>query len=133
MTIELKLLLLAAMFWCHILDDYVLQNCLASLKQRRWWINNSPDKLYRNDYKMALWEHAFSWSFTMTLPLFITSFIIQNYKVMIILFFFYIVNTIIHALIDNMKANKHKINLIQDQLYHFAQILFTWIIIAPII
>ena len=32
-----------------------------------------------------------------------------------------------HACIDNEKANKKSINLIEDQLAHIAQILITWL------
>jgi len=35
-------------------------------------------------------------------------------------------NTLIHAIVDDLKANKHKINLIQDQTIHFMQILLTF-------
>ena len=39
-----------------------------------------------------------------------------------------IVNTVIHAIVDDMKANKKKINLITDQNIHFEQILVTWLV-----
>jgi hypothetical protein len=59
----MKLYLLLIMIFLHIVDDYYLQGFLASLKQKRWWEKNAPDKLYRKDYIMALLEHAFSWTF----------------------------------------------------------------------
>jgi hypothetical protein len=34
-------------------------------------------------------------------------------------------NTIIHAIVDDLKANRNKLNLIQDQLLHLAQIVIT--------
>ena len=37
-----------------------------------------------------------------------------------------VINTIIHALVDNEKANKFRINLIQDQLIHIVQVVVTW-------
>jgi hypothetical protein len=32
----------------------------------------------------------------------------------------------LHSYIDNEKANKKKINLIDDQAMHFAQIVISW-------
>lgn len=63
----LKTILLLAMLFCHIVDDYYLQGWLASAKQKSWWKKNAPDKLYKNDYIMALCEHAFSWTFMIML------------------------------------------------------------------
>jgi hypothetical protein len=37
----------------------------------------------------------------------------------------FIAQTAIHAVVDNLKANKMKINLIEDQLLHLVQISFT--------
>ncbi len=38
----------------------------------------------------------------------------------------YPVNTLIHMYIDDLKANRHKINLITDQLIHIFQITVTF-------
>lgn len=38
------------------------------------------------------------------------------------------VNVIVHGIIDNLKANELKINLIEDQLIHIGQILATFIL-----
>ena len=40
----------------------------------------------------------------------------------------YIANLITHFYVDDLKANKKKINLIQDQCVHMIQILGTWIL-----
>ena len=116
--------LLIFMLLAHIVDDYYLQGWLASAKQKRWWEKNAPDKLYRHDYLMALFCHALSWSIMITLPLIIYS-LVNN----IDLQWFYLsipVNLGIHALVDDLKANKLKINLIVDQSAHFTQICVTW-------
>ena len=63
----IKTVLLLVMLFCHIVDDYYLQGWLASAKQKSWWEENAPDKLYKNDYIMALCEHAFSWTFMIML------------------------------------------------------------------
>lgn len=52
-----------AMVFCHIVDDYYLQGCLASMKQKKWWQENTPQKLYKYDYIVALIMHSMSWSF----------------------------------------------------------------------
>ena len=53
MTLEFKVLVLFAMLFCHIVDDYYLQGILASMKQKSWWEANAPVPLYKNDYKMS--------------------------------------------------------------------------------
>jgi hypothetical protein len=39
-----------------------------------------------------------------------------------------VVNTIIHYIVDDLKANKLKINLIADQSIHLFQILISWVV-----
>lgn len=117
-----KILILIAMIFCHIVDDYYLQGWLASAKQKSWWENNTPDELYKHDYLAALFMHSFSWTFMiMLLP---TIFVVINGGVWSPLLF--ISNLIIHMVVDDLKANKKKINLIQDQTVHIVQIFATW-------
>lgn len=59
----IDLILLFSMLFFHLFDDYKLQGILANMKQRSWWEKNAPDDLYKNDYIIALIEHAFSWTF----------------------------------------------------------------------
>ena len=118
-------LILLCMFFCHIVDDYYLQGWLASGKQQKWWEQNAPQEMYKHDYIMALAEHAFSWAFMIHVPImsymFFGGTVIGGALVCSI-----IIDTVIHAVVDDMKANKRKINLIQDQLIHFLQIIVTW-------
>lgn len=127
MNVIYMLCLLAAMLFCHVWDDYGRQGILASMKQRSWWEKNAPDALYKNDYKMALYEHAFSWAFMITLPLLVYGVLVSNLWLCGLVVVSYIPNTLYHAHIDDLKANQHKINLIQDQVNHFAQIFVTWL------
>ena len=120
----MKLLILFAMIFAHIVDDYYLQGILAKMKQKKWWEENAPDKMYRYDYIVALIAHAFSWSFMITVP---TLLISDKYFVMCM---FIITNTIIHAYVDNKKANERSINLIVDQLCHMIQIIGLWLAIS---
>lgn len=128
----LKILLL--MILCHILDDFVLQKAtLSNLKQREWWEREIGTKeygiplMYKNDYKMALVIHALSWSIMIHLPLFIFDF--EWYWLLISV----ASNCLIHYIVDNAKANLRSINLIQDQIIHFGQILLTFTIYSSLI
>lgn len=114
---------LLLMIFLHIVDDYKLQaGVLNNLKQKKFWKENAPDELYKYDYIWALIMHSFSWSFMIMLPF---AFIL-DFKINIAFVIMFILNLISHALIDNMKANQHKINLIHDQILHIIQIIFTW-------
>ena len=126
MNITWIITILILMFFAHIVDDYYLQGWLASAKTKNWWKKNAPDKLYSKDYIMALFCHSLSWSIMVFLPILIYS--LHN---QIDLDWFYLVlpiNLIVHAIIDDLKANKFKINLIIDQSIHFIQIFITWLI-----
>ena len=126
MSITGKLVILAIMVFCHIADDYYLQGILSRMKQREWWEKHAPHPLYRNDYKMALFEHAFSWSFVTTVPLLVAAMCTANTALMRFVLGAYLVNTPVHAIIDDLKANQLKISLVLDQTVHFTQILATW-------
>ena len=124
-----KVLLLLAMIFLHIVDDYYLQGWLASAKQKSWWQQNAPDELYKYDYIMALFMHSFSWAFMiMIVPsvyALITTANVGTVSLAIALVF--LTNMSIHMAVDNAKANLKKINLVQDQLLHLVQIAATWL------
>ena len=125
-----KILLLLAMIFLHIVDDYYLQGWLATGKQKSFWEQNAPDQLYKYDYIMALFMHSFSWAFMIMIIPTINVFVITpttNINVMTILIIsVFIFNLCCHMYIDNLKANKKKINLIIDQSIHLLQIIWTW-------
>lgn len=118
---------LLAMMFCHIVDDFYLQGILCDMKQQKWWLDHKQysDK-YKNDYKFALLVHGFSWAFVMMLPIAIVFGFNVGADYGLILF----VNGLIHSYIDDLKANKLKISLIQDQCWHMTQILWTFIYFA---
>ena len=129
MSIFINILLL--MLLLHVIDDFVLQpTCLSKLKQKKTWDeycegkSNYIKNLYKNDYKAAIVVHALSWSIMIMLPWIF----LYGEKIGITILSAVIINTIIHGFIDNEKANKERINLWQDQLVHFFQILLTWVI-----
>jgi hypothetical protein len=112
-------IVLVAMMFCHIIDDYKMQGILASMKQKKWWEKNAPDKLYRK---------AFSWTCSIHIPVLIYCLATQTHKDAIIYAVVFLFNWFLHAVIDNAKANQFKINLIQDQLLHIVQIFLTWFV-----
>lgn len=119
-----KVFVLILMLFFHIVDDYYLQGILSSMKQKEWWKENAPQKLYKYDYIVALIMHSFSWAFMIMLPiaLYFTFDISAAY--FLALFF----NMSIHCFVDDLKANKKKINLVIDQTIHIVQIVITVLI-----
>ena len=119
-----NIFILLSMIFLHIIDDYKLQGILASMKQKTWWEEQKGYKaLYKHDYIPALIEHSFSWAFMIMLPIAISlNFNIGWWAIA------YVVNMIIHAIVDTLKANALKINLVTDQAIHIAQIIITWMV-----
>lgn len=121
-----KVFIVLMMIFCHIIDDYKLQGILASMKQKKWWKEQKEYKnLYKYDYIWALITHSFSWSFMIMLPIAF----IKSFEIGTAFLIMFVLNMIIHAVIDDLKANKFKINLIHDQLIHLIQIVVTAIIL----
>jgi hypothetical protein len=112
-------IILVLMLLGHLVADYTLQGWLADGKQESWWKKicggEIPDK-YKHDYIAALYCHALYWSIFICAPFYASPWFL--YAVM--------GNTIIHAIVDDLKANRMEINLIQDQLLHLVQILITF-------
>lgn len=113
------------MIFCHIVDDYYLQGWLASAKQKQYWQENAPQELYKRDYIWALIMHSFSWTFMIMLPIaYINSFVVNSSFLIM-----FATNVVIHAMVDNLKANEKKINLWEDQLTHILQIALTALVL----
>ena len=129
---SVKVLLL--MFLFDIIDDFVLQPiCLSKLKQKRYWIEeckkyNLNISKYDTDYITALLIHGLSWSIMIHVPLMFLGGIRDDFFLLLSVLF----NAVIHAFIDNLKANKLKINLDVDQCLHVLQIVITWIVLSLI-
>lgn len=116
-----KLFTILLMIFLHIVDDYYLQKWLASAKQKSWWEENAPDKLYKFDYIWALIMHAFSWTFMIMLPIAFT----LDFNVTGFFVYIFIINMIVHAVTDDLKANRKLLNLWCDQIIHLGQIGLT--------
>ena len=118
--------ILLLMVFLHILDDYGLQApCLCNLKQRSYWETNAPSPLYKYDYIWALLMHSFSWTFMIMLPIAW----VMSFNITIPFVIIFVENVILHAVVDDLKANQLKINLWEDQIIHLGQILITSILI----
>lgn len=127
-----------AMVFFGIVDDFYLQGKLCDLKQKKWWEDNYPDDMYSDDYKCSLLIHSFSWSFMVMLPVIFYVHYLELTDYGTDLMYVVIVcliglNTVIHYLIDDIKANKLKIDLWTDQFLHLFQILLSWILTNAIL
>ena len=127
------ILIFLLMILLHIIDDFVLQaSSLVNLKQESYWKNDpvGKDPMYKNDYKAALAIHGLSWSIMIHLPLIALQFWFDYPYMEWFIFCSVLLHAALHALIDNIKANFRKTNLVQDQFYHFMQIFsvfFLWL------
>lgn len=124
--------LLMMMVTLHVFADFHLQGILADLKQQGWWEEqkckfmkkmedhgDGVDWIYDRDYAAALWLHAFEWSFIICIPL--MWFVGMNWVGAVIV----LLNTVLHAYIDDLKCNLMEINLVTDQCCHLMQLLCT--------
>lgn len=111
--------ILVLMLLGHLVADYTLQGWLADGKQESWWKKICGGEIpakYRHDYIAALICHSLYWSIFVCAPFYASS----HFLVAIIF------NTWLHAIVDDLKANRKVINLVQDQLIHLGQILVTF-------
>lgn len=115
------LFLILWMIFFHIVDDYYLQGWLASAKQKKYWQENAPEKMYKYDYIWALLMHSFSWSFMIMLPIAF----VNSFDLSVLFLITFVANMVVHAIVDDLKANKRKINLWVDQIIHLCQISIT--------
>lgn len=118
------------MIFFHIIDDWVLQGKLGQMKQKSWWREHPEyQEMYRYDYLAALLTHAFSWTFMIMLPIAH----LFHWEISIGFIITFIVNMTIHAIVDDLKANRKKINLIVDQGVHLLQIILTYLLMIVMI
>jgi hypothetical protein len=115
----------------HILSDFWLQPiCLSQMKCKSWWIkecekNNVNFKKYQSDYIVALIMHSISWAIMILFP-----FVFFMDVDELLLLKLFLINTGVHAFVDDLKANRYKINLWTDQFIHLWQMLITFYIIV---
>lgn len=122
-----KLFVIMFMLFCHIFDDYKLQaGVLNNLKQKKWW-REQPEynECYRYDYIVGLIMHSISWSFMIMLPLAIY----LSFNITLPFVIIFLGNVLVHAVVDDLKANRKVINLVVDQAVHMIQIATTAILV----
>lgn len=137
----------------HLFADYTLQGWLASGKQKAWWneqinkmleaykaahhdvvvneynrtrIEDEHNRLkckYGLDWAMAMFEHSLYWTLVTFAPIIFLN-RVNDWVILGVV----VINTIFHCVIDDLKANKLVINLVDDQMFHFAQIIFTCVV-----
>lgn len=125
MTYVDKALVLLTMIWFHIVDDYYIQGILAKMKQKIFW-KDLPSK-FKYDYKMALFEHAFSNTFMIHIPLFYCYIKGDVYIDIYRLIISFCTAIVFHYNVDDLKINGGYINLITDQIIHIINIVVVWI------
>lgn len=118
----------------HIIEDFHLQGILANLKQKNWWKKtylaemSDPNNIYRCDYIVGLIVHSLEWAMFIHIPIIPTIYTTSLYNrplAVIELIITLTINTVIHAVVDSMKCNRLKLNLVEDQIMHLLQILAT--------
>jgi hypothetical protein len=123
-------MVLLFMIFFHILDDWVLQGKLGQMKQKNWWKEHPEyQDMYKYDYIVALLTHSFSWTFMIMLPV---SYVF-DWKISVGFIIVFCINMVIHAVVDDLKANRKKINLVVDQVIHLIQIVATYIVMMIIV
>ncbi len=124
------LLIFLLMLGLHILEDFHIQGKMAEMKQKAFWAPYCEERpgMYEKDYLVVLLLHGMGWSIMVSLPLMIIYY--QDFSP--VLFCAIVINGLLHAYIDDLKANRLKINLLQDQAVHMVQILgimaLAWVI-----
>lgn len=117
-------LMLMIMLFMHVIADFNLQGILAQMKCEAWW----KDKKYYGEYDWAtaLTMHAFSWTFLVMLPLLVY----LDFQLTNAFNNMFCINLFVHFFVDDLKANRHKIDLRTDQVIHIIQIAVTYIVIV---
>lgn len=129
-----KILLLFFIIFAHIIDDYYLQGILAKMKQKEWWEQlPNYNSFYKYDYIVALIVHGFSWSMSIHIPIMVYEYYFMHNtspKIWFLIIHSIIVHSVLHAWVDNIKANEKDINLIIDQICHLIQTILAWLFIV---
>jgi len=128
-----EVIILFAMIFCHIADDFYLQGIMKEMKQKAWWREQTDKELYRNDYIVVLFLHAFSWTCMIHVPVILPMVLSGEYINPAWPLLIFAINWTIHTVVDNEKANKLSINLVADQMIHIAQVVLTWIVYTMIL
>ena len=122
---NVKALLLILMILGHLLADYPLQGWLAQAKNKTYWENAS--KKNKHDYIPALVCHSIMWGIITFIPILLAPFFTNVWHEWVT-YLLLAIAILTHCFVDNAKANEKSLNLWQDQLIHFGQIICSWLI-----
>jgi len=123
---DIKLFLLVLLL--HFIADFNLQlgAGLDKFKSVDWWrkimgetIWGTADeqfRKYKHDYKVAMAIHSVVWALVTFAP---CIWLCTSAKAMLSIL---AVNAVAHYYIDNLKANRYRLNLVQDQILHLLQV-----------
>jgi len=133
-----KLFLLTLLL--HFISDFTLQGLLGNLKWKDWWMRecNRMEKeqtlewgsakatfrKYRFDYICGMICHCLYWTLFTFAP------IIWGMNNSWLIVALVVTNAAFHYVVDDLKANRWRLNLCQDQLLHLVQITATIFIFA---
>ena len=114
---------LFVMIGMHVFADFICQGWFLNGKQKTWWQKMCRQDLgqeleqtkYRYDYLVGIVLHSLFWSMLVCMPFFCWT---SLWKAVLL-------NTAFHAVVDDLKANRGVLNLIQDQALHLLQIFVT--------
>lgn len=121
--------LFIVMLFLHLFADFTLQGWFAQGKQRSWWKKQCEDanvdfRKYKYDYLCALIGHSVYWAILTFAPVIF----LVSWPSVACAIGFVIFQTAVHAIIDDLKANRFKLNLWHDQAAHLAQIIFALVV-----
>ena len=121
----IEILLMLAALYMHWISDFVLQGCLADLKQKDWWAKNAPDKKYKDDWGMAMFVHGYSWAISVAIPFIAYGLCAGNRPLVVASLVMIPINGAVHEVVDGLKCNARRISLWTDQCAHMVQIAVT--------
>ena len=110
---------LVLMLLGHLVADYTLQGWLADGKQKAWWKKMFGGEIpgrYKYDYIAGLACHSLYWAILVCAPFYASWWFLAAV----------LLNAVVHMVVDDLKANRMVINLVEDQLLHLLQILVTF-------
>lgn len=120
---KLHVIVFILMLLAHFFADFHLQGILADMKQEQWWKRQEGyNSKCKYNYIAALAIHSAEWTLWIMIPLFLLPHLDLGIFLLLAA-----LNVIVHSLTDNSKANYKDISLIQDQIIHLEQIVFTYV------
>ena len=128
----------------HFIADFSLQGILGEMKQKNFWKSYSRFMgceeirnqwcagFYEYDWIPCLLAHSWMWSIFAFLPLLFLQncegqFWRRAFELTVLL------NALVHAIVDDLKCNRYKIDLTVDQFIHLLQIFLTicvWLVMT---